>query len=174
VAGQDVCASLPKANAEFVWKRRTSQVYKVRTIRFDRRLMDETSKQLSERHRRPVDAAPGRLAGGLRVRAQRVADLFMFFEPLACGVWITPQRREGRMGVCVKQLLDEHYPQRSVCFWSGQPEYHTVGHCTRVSRAEARRVVERLEVHTPPSTGSWLNMRRRELSVLSGNASTGY
>ena len=101
-----------------------------------------------------------------------VADLFMFFEPLRGWrrVWITPQRRKVEWAWCVKQLLDEHYPQAErlvlVC---DNLNTHTGGALYEAFPAvEARRLWERLEVHYTPKHGSWLNMAETELSVLSG------
>ena len=76
--------------------------------------MDETSKQLIGETRLPVDVAPGRPRRvDYEYERKGVADLFMFFEPLRGWrrVWITPQRRKVEWAWCVKQLLDEHYPQ---------------------------------------------------------------
>ena len=71
---------------------------------------------------------------------------------------------------CVKQLLDEHYPQAErlvlVC---DNLNTHTGGALYEAfPAAEARRLWERLEVHYTPKHGSWLNMAETELSVLSG------
>ena len=106
----------PKANAEFVCKMEdVLQVYKrpydpLRPVV----CMDETSKQLIAETRLPVGAAPGQPRRvDYEYERKGVADLFMFFEPLRGWrrVWITPQRRKVEWAWCVKQLLDEHYPQ---------------------------------------------------------------
>jgi DDE superfamily endonuclease len=165
----------PKANAEFVWKMEdVLQVYKrpydpLRPVV----CMDETSKQLIGETRTPVDAAPGRPRRvDYEYERKGVADLFMFFEPLRGWrrVWITPQRRKVEWARCVKQLLDEHYPQAErlvlVC---DNLNTHTGGALYEaLPAAEARRLWERLEVHYTPKHGSWLNMAETELSVLSG------
>ena len=86
-------------------------------------------------------------------------------------VWITPQRRKGRVGRGgVKQLLDEHYPQAErlvlVC---DNLNTHTGGALYEAfPAAESRRLWERLEIHSTLKHGSWLNMAETELSVLSG------
>ena len=165
----------PKANAEFVWKMEdVLEVYKrpydpLRPVV----CMDETSKQLIGETRSPVDAAPGRPRRmDYEYERKGVADLFMFFEPLRGWrrVWITPQRRKVEWAWCVKQLLDEHYPEAErlvlVC---DNLNTHTGGALYEAfPAAEARRLWERLEVHYTPKHGSWLNMAETELSVLSG------
>jgi hypothetical protein len=127
----------PKANAEFVWKMEdVLQVYKrpydpLRPVV----CMDETSKQLIGEIRLPVDGAPGQPRRvDYEYERKGVADLFMFFEPLRGWrrVWITPQRRKVEWAWCVKQLLDEHYPQAErlvlVC---DNLNTHTGGPCTK-------------------------------------------
>ena len=84
--------------------------------------------------------------------------------------WITPQRRKVEWAWCVKQLLDEHYPEAErlvlVC---DNLNTHTGGTLYEAfPAAEARRLWERLEVHYTPKHGSRLNMAETELSVLSG------
>lgn len=76
--------------------------------------MDETSKQLIAETRSPQDAGPGRERRvDYEYERKGVADLFLFLEPLRGWrrVWITPQRRQVEWAWCVKQLLDEDYPE---------------------------------------------------------------
>jgi hypothetical protein len=165
----------PKANAEFVWK--MEDVLHVYKRPYDPRrpvvCMDETSKQLIGETRRPLEAAAGQPRRiDYEYERKGVADLFMFFEPLRGWrrVWITPQRRKVEWACCIKQLLDEHYPQAErlvlVC---DNLNTHTGGALYEAFAAvEARRLWERLEVHYTPKHGSWLNMAETELSVLSG------
>jgi len=165
----------PKANAEFVWKMEdVLHVYKrpydpLRPVV----CMDETSKQLIGETRPPVDAAPRRPRRvDYEYERKGVADLFMFFEPLRGRrrVWITPRRRKVEWAWCVKPLLDDHYPRAErlvlVC---DNLNTHTGGALYEAfPAAEARRLWERLEVHSTPKHGSWLNIAETELSVLSG------
>ena len=85
-------------------------------------------------------------------------------------VWITPQRRKVEWAWCVKQLLDESYPQvERLVLICDNLNTHTGGALYEAfPAAEARRLWERLEVHYTPKHGSWLNMAETELSVLSG------
>jgi DDE superfamily endonuclease len=102
-----------------------------------------------------------------------VADLFLFLEPLRGWrrIWIAPQRRKVEWAWCVKQLLDEDYPDAErlvlVC---DNLNTHTGGALYEAfPAAEARRLWERLEVHYTPKHGSWLNMAETELGVLAGD-----
>jgi transposase len=165
----------PNANAEFVWKMEdVLEVYKrpydpLRPVV----CMDETSKQLIAETRTPLDAKPGQPRRvDYEYERKGVADLFMFLEPLQGWrrVWITPQRRKVEWALCVKQLLDEHYPQvERLVLVCDNLNTHTGGALYEAfAAAEARRLWERLEVHYTPKHGSWLNMAETELSVLSG------
>jgi DDE superfamily endonuclease len=71
---------------------------------------------------------------------------------------------------CVKELLDEHYPEAErVVLVCDNLNTHTGGALYEAfPAAEARRLWERLEFHNTPKHGSWLNMAETELSVLSG------
>jgi DDE superfamily endonuclease len=135
--------------------------------------MDETSKQLIAETRQPMDAEPGRPRRvDYEYERKGVADLFMFFEPLRGWrrVWITPQRRKVEWALCVRQLLDQNYPQvERLVLVCDNLNTHTGGALYEAfPAAEARRLWERLEVHYTPKHGSWLNMAETELSVLSG------
>ena len=165
----------PNANGEFVWKMEdVLEVYKrpydpLRPVV----CMDETSKQLIAETREPLDAELGQPRRiDYEYERKGVADLFMFLEPLRSWrrVWITPQRRKVEWAWCVKQLLDEHYPQvERLVLVCDNLNTHTGGALYEAFPAvEARRLWERLEVHYTPKHGSWLNMAETELSVLSG------
>jgi len=135
--------------------------------------MDETSKQLIAETRQPMDAEPGQPRRvDYEYERKGVADLFMFFEPLRGWrrVWITPQRRKIEWAICVRQLLDENYPEvERLVLVCDNLNTHTGGALYEAfPPAEARRLWERLEVHYTPKHGSWLNMAETELSVLSG------
>jgi hypothetical protein len=163
----------PKANAEFVW--RMEDVLEVYKLPYDPRYpqvcMDETSKQLVGEVRQPESAAPGR-PGRIDYEYERqgVCNLFMFFEPLRGWrhVWVTQQRRKVEWAVCVKELLEVHYPQavkvRLVC---DNLNTHTGGALYEAFPAGvAKGLCDRLEFHPTPKHGSWLNMAETELSVL--------
>jgi hypothetical protein len=85
-------------------------------------------------------------------------------------VWIAPQRRKVEWAWCVKQLLEEHYPEvERVVLVCDNLNTHTGGALYEAfPAAEARRLWERLEFHNTPKQGSWLNMAETELSVLAG------
>ena len=133
--------------------------------------MDETSKQLTKETRQPIPAAPGRLARvDYEYERNGVANLFMFFEPLAGKrrVVATDRRTKVDWATQIKALLDVHYPRaRKVTLVMDNLNTHAGASLYEVFQPhEARRLIDRLDIHYTPKHGSWLNMAETELSVL--------
>jgi len=134
--------------------------------------MDETSKQLTAETRRPIPAAPGRPKRcDYEYERNGVCNLFMFFEPLAGKrhVSVTDRRTKVDWANQIKQLLDVYYPDaQKVTLVMDNLNTHTGASLYEVFEPrEARRLLDRLEIHYTPKHGSWLNMAEIELSVLS-------
>ena len=134
--------------------------------------MDETSKQLTAETRRSIPAAPGRPERyDYEYERNGVCNLFMFFEPLAGKrqVSVTDRRTKVDWAMQVKQLLDVHYPKaQKVTLVMDNLNTHTGASLYEVFEPnEARRLLDRLQIHCTPKHGSWLNMAEIELGVLS-------
>jgi hypothetical protein len=134
--------------------------------------MDETSKQLTAETRRPIPAAPGRPKRcDYEYERNGVCNLFMFFEPLAGKrhVSVTDRRTKVDWANQIKQLLDVYYPNaQKITLVMDNLNTHTGASLYEVFEPrEARRLLDRLEIHYTPKHGSWLNMAEIELSVLS-------
>lgn len=133
--------------------------------------MDETSKQLTAQTRHPIPAAPGRPARyDYEYERNGVCNLFMFFEPLEGKrhVSVTDRRRKVDWAMQIKQLLDVHYPNaQKVTLVMDNLNTHTGASLYEVFEpSEARRLLDRLQIHYTPKHGSWLNMAEIELSVV--------
>jgi len=133
--------------------------------------MDETSKQLTAETRRPIPAAPGRPARyDYEYERNGVCNLFMFFEPLEGKrhVSVTDRRTKADWAIEIKQLLDVHYPHaQKVTLVMDNLNTHTGASLYEVFEpSEARRLLDRLQIHYTPKHGSWLNMAEIELGVL--------
>lgn len=133
--------------------------------------MDETSKQLTAQTRHPIPTAPGRPARyDYEYERNGVCNLFMFFEPLEGKrhVSVTDRRRKVDWAMQIKQLLDVHYPNaQKVTLVMDNLNTHTGASLYEVFEpSEARRLLDRLQIHYTPKHGSWLNMAEIELSVL--------
>lgn len=163
----------PQANAAFVCA--MEDVLEVYTRPYDPRrpqvCLDETSKQLVAETRTPLPAAPGQPERvDYEYERQGTANLFMVFEPLAGQrrVKVTERRTAVDFAHLIQELVDEQYPQaEKIVLVMDNLNTHTLASLYEAfPPAEARRLMERLELHYTPKHGSWLNMAETELSVL--------
>ncbi len=134
--------------------------------------MDETSKQLLADTREPIPAQPGQPERyDYEYKREGVANLFMFFEPLAGKrhVQVTEQRTRKDWAVAMKELSDVHYADADliVVVLDNLNTHLPASFYEAFEPNEARRLVNRFEFHYTPKHGSWLNMAEIELSVLS-------
>ncbi len=133
--------------------------------------MDETSKQLIRETRTPITAGPGRVTCyDYEYDRHGVANVFMFCEPL--GGWrhasVTDRRTKVDWAEEVKELVDVHYPQadRVTLLMDNLNTHAPASLYEAFEPAEARRLIERLEMVYTPKHGSWLNIAEIELNVL--------
>jgi hypothetical protein len=100
-----------------------------------------------------------------------VCNLFLVCEPLAGwrDVMVSDRRTRIDWAHCVQDLLDVHYPdaERVVLVQDNLNTHTPASLYEAFAPAEARRLADRLELHSTPKHGSWLNMAEVELSVLS-------
>jgi hypothetical protein len=133
--------------------------------------MDESSIQLIGEVQDPIPAAPGHpeLMDDEYVR-NGVASIFLEVEPLGGKrqVKITERRTRIDWAHFIKEMLEERYPDATkvVLVMDNLNTHNTASLYTAFSPGEARRLVERLEIHYTPKHGSWLNIAEIELSVL--------
>jgi transposase len=134
--------------------------------------MDETSKQLTKETRSPIQASPGRLERyDMEYERNGTCNIFVAFEPLIGKrrIKITDQRKKTDWAYFIKELVDEDYPDAekivlvmdNLNTHSGSSLYETF------EPQEAKRILDRLEIHYTPKHGSWLNVAEIELSHLS-------
>ena len=164
----------PDANAGFVcamedvlevYKRPYDPAYPVVCL-------DETSKQLIGETRPPIPAEPGRPA---RVDSEYerngTANLFMAFEPLAGWRWVkvTERRTAVDFAAVIRELVDGRYraAEKIVLVMDNLNTHKVASLDEAFAPEEARRLAERLEIHSTPKHGSGLDMAETELSVLS-------
>lgn len=133
--------------------------------------MDETNKQLLEEVREPLPMKPGQPArSDYEYRREGVANLFMFFEPLAGWrhVNVTDRRTRHDWAEAMRELADVHYPhaEKIVVVLDNLNTHDAASFYEAFSAPEAYRLAHRFEFHYTPKHGSWLNMAEIELSVL--------
>ena len=135
--------------------------------------MDESCKQMIGEVREPIPCTPGQ---AMRMDDEYVrngvADIFMEVEPLAGKrhIAVTEHRTKKDWAIQIKQMLDERYPGATKVrlVMDNLNTHHIASFYETFEPQEARRLVERLDIHYTPKHGSWLNMAEIELSVLKG------
>jgi len=162
-----------KANADFVW--RMEDVLDVYRRPYDPRrpniCLDETSKQLLANVREGQAMKPGRVEReDYEYERRGVANLFLWCEPLTGRrhVEVTDRRTKGDWARVVKELVDTHYPdaERIVLVMDNLNIHTPAALYEAFAPAEAKRIVDRLEIHHTPKHGSWLDIAEIELSAL--------
>ena len=133
--------------------------------------LDEASKQLVGEVVRPLPAEPGQPERfDYEYTREGVANLFMLSEPLLGwrAVQVTDRRTAKDFAEVVRWLVEEVHPEaETVVLVMDNLNTHKVASLYEAFPPEqARRIVERLEIHYTPKHGSWLNMAEIELSVL--------
>jgi hypothetical protein len=140
--------------------------------RFPQICLDEVSKQLLSEVREPLPATPGSVAKqDSEYHREGVRNLFLACEPLTgwrC-VQVTERRTKGDWATFVRELIEVHYPhaEKIVLVMDNLNTHTTASLYEAFPPALARRLCEKLEIHSTPKHGSWLNMAEIELSVLS-------
>ncbi len=163
----------PTANAEFVCA--MEDVLEVYTRLYDPKrpkvCLDECSKQLVAETRHPLPAEPGQVERyDYEYERCGTANLFMLFEPLAGyrHVKVTERRTAVDFAEVIRDLVDVHYPQaeKIILVMDNLNTHRPASLYQAFAPTEARRLLERLEIHYTPKHGSWLNMAEIELSAL--------
>jgi hypothetical protein len=134
--------------------------------------LDETSKQLVEHARRPLPAKPGH---PVREDDEYVrcgtANIFLAVEPLTGDTMLeaTEHRTRTDFAHFLRDLCDGPYRDaEKIVLVQDNLNIHSLASLYEAfPPAEARRLIEKIEVHFTPKHGSWLNMAEIELSVLS-------
>lgn len=118
----------------------------------------------------PVPAAPGRPERiDYEYERNGTANLFMVFEPLAGRrrVKVTDRRTAIDFAEVIRETVDGHPDADKIVLVMDNLNTHkTAALYEAFPPEEARRLIDRLEIHYTPKHGSWLNMAETELSVL--------
>jgi hypothetical protein len=134
--------------------------------------MDEASKQLVAEVRTPLPTQPGEPEKyDSEYERSGVSSIFMFSEPLIgkCFVNVSDTRTAVDWAQQIKELTDVRYPdaERITLVMDNLNTHAGASLYKAFEPAEARRILEKLDIHYTPKHGSWLNMAEIELSVLS-------
>ena len=167
----------PEADAEFVCA--MENVLEVYKRPYDPKrpvvCLDEKSKQLVAEVKRPIAAKSGKIQRcDYEYVRNGTANLFMMVEPLRGWrhVNVTTRRTKTDFAQQVKELVDVHYRRaRKMTLVMDTLNTHRMSSLYEAFEpAEARRLIEKIEVVHTPKHGSWLDMAECELSVLEKQA----
>lgn len=134
--------------------------------------MDEMPYQLISETRIPLPLLPGQVqCTDYEYKREGVANIFMVFAPLLGQRWtrVTQRRTRKDWAYLVRDIVDGLFPDAErVVLVLDNLNIHVGGALYEAfPPAEARRILNKLEIHYTPKHGSWLNMAESELSVLS-------
>ena len=163
----------PAADAEFV--ARLEDLLELYQGPYDARrpvvCMDELCKPLIAETRGPLPVCEGHPARyDYEYERKGGCSLFVFVEPRHGWrkVFVRDRRTKVDWAVCLRVILNEVYPE-ALCVRLVQENLntHTLASLYEAFLPEeARRVARRLENHSPPQHGRWLNMAETELGLL--------
>jgi hypothetical protein len=132
--------------------------------------LDETSKQHIKETRTPLPARPGEPEKyDFEYERNGVSHLFMLFAPLEGwrNVKVTDHHTREDWAQVIKELVDEHFPEKKVVLVMDNLNTHKVSSLYAAFKPEeARRIAERIEIHYTPKHGSWLDMAEIEIGVM--------
>ena len=163
----------PQENAEFVCA--MEDVLEIYHQPYDPKCplvcFDEGSRQQTKETRKPLPTRPGDVAKyDYEYERNGTSNLFVFFAPLEAWrhVKVTDRRTMIDFAECMRDLVDIHFPEadKIVLVMDNLNTHKFASLYEAFPPDEARRIIEKLEIHYTPKHGSWLNMAEIELSVL--------
>jgi hypothetical protein len=139
--------------------------------RFPQICMDEGSKQLIAETQAPLAMEPGKVKReDYEYERQGTCSIFVAVEPLAGKRFlkVSEQRTKKDWAYFMRDVIDNQYAEaEKVILVMDNLNTHVFSSFYEAFEpSEARRLIEKIEVHYTPKHGSWLNMAEIELSVL--------
>jgi len=134
--------------------------------------MDEATKQLVKETLSPMPMEPGASARyDAEYERNGTSNIFLSFEPLKGKrtLKVTDHRKKRDWACFMRDLVDQEYPDaEKIVLVMDNLNTHTGSSLyATFTPAEARRILDKLEIHYTPKHGSWLNIAEIELSHLS-------
>jgi hypothetical protein len=134
--------------------------------------MDETNKQQLKEVRAAIPIEPGKPERfDTEYERNGTSNIFISFEPLKGKrrLKVTDNRRRVDWAYFIKDIVDIDYPdaEKIVLVMDNLNTHSGASLYETFAPAEARRILEKLEIHYTPKHGSWLNIAELELSHLS-------
>lgn len=134
--------------------------------------MDETNKQQLKDKRAPIPISPGSpMKFDTEYERNGTSNIFLSFEPLAGKrkLKVTDHRKRTDWAHFIKELVDKDYPnaEKIVLVMDNLNTHAGASLYTTFEPSDAKRILDKLEIHYTPKHGSWLNIAEIELSHLS-------
>jgi transposase len=134
--------------------------------------MDETNKQQLKSTQDDLALEPGK---PLRYDSEYIrngtSNIFLSVEPLTGKrkLQVTDTRKREDWALFIKSLVDEEYKEadKIVLVMDNLNTHAGASLYKTFAPAEAKRLLDKLDIHYTPKHGSWLNMAELELSHLS-------
>ncbi len=164
---------IPKVDAEFVARMEDVLDLYADLPRRDEPVVcfDESPVQLIGEARAPKPVAPGLPARfDYEYRRNGTANLFVMID--AHKPWrnvkVTDRRTSADFAECMRELVDEHYPDASRIrvVLDNLSTHSAAALYQSFAPTEARRILRHIEFHYVPKHASWLNMVEIEIGVL--------
>ena len=133
--------------------------------------MDEQPTQLIKETRKKIAVEPGKIERvDYEYERNGTAVNFMFTEPIGGRRKVNVRQRKTAIDWAyeMKELLDEDYAdvEKVLLICDNLNTHKVASFYEAFEPREARRLMERLEMHYTPKHGSWLNVAEIELSVF--------
>jgi transposase len=146
--------------------------------RFPQVCLDEGGYQFIRETRDPLPMQPGQVKReDYEYEPEGFCSVFLACEPLTGKRFVQARERRTKADFAyfVRELIDGHYREaEKIVLVMDNLNIHTPGSLYEVfSPHEAMRLWKKLEIHSTPRHGSWLNMAEIELSVLARQALSG-
>lgn len=133
--------------------------------------MDEQPVQLVKETRMPLPMETGKpMRFDFEYERMGATNIFLFTEPLAG--WRKAQVRTRKTAIDwaheIKELVDVDYPacEKLIIICDNLNTHKPASLYEAFTPQEARRLLEKIEIHYTPKHGSWLNVAEIELSTL--------
>jgi transposase len=132
--------------------------------------MDEITKQLTREVRSPIPMKPGEsVRYDTEYERNGTSNIFLSCEPLRGKrqVKVTERRTRVDWAYFIRDMVEE-YPQadKIVLVMDNLNTHAGASLYEAFEPSQAKRILDRLEIHYTPKHGSWLNMAEIELSHL--------
>jgi len=136
---------------------------------------DEKSKQLIDQVKKPIIGKV--ICEDYNYKRNGTRNIFMAVEPKGGKrlIQVTDQRRKTDFARFIRRLVDEEYPYAQMIriVLDNLNTHNESSFYETFDKAEAQRILSRLQFHYTPKHASWLNMAEIEIGIMDRQAIKG-